>query len=260
MIALSRRFSGVAARAAALLAATMVASPVGAQGAAGLPPAQEIIARYVKAVGGDAWKSHKSARMKATMTVPAANITSTMEVVQVFPNSIMEKTTIAGMGEMKTGFDGTVAWSIDPMQGPRVLSGPEEVAMKESANPENALRMSGDITASETVEKTTFNEQECYKVKHTWKSGRVSHDCYSVKDGLLVATTTKQASPMGEVDVTQLHKDYKDFGGIKRPSVVTSQMMGQEITVTLTHWEWDTVDPKELELPAEIKALVVKKP
>ena len=37
-------------------------------------------------------------------------------------------------------------------------------------------------------------------------------------------------------------------------------MMGQEITVTLTSWEWDTVDPKELELPAEIKALVVKKP
>lgn len=249
------------ARAATVLvAATLLAAPVHAQSAAGLPPAQEIIARYVKAVGGDAWKSHKSARMKATMTVPTAGISSTMEVVQVFPNSIMEKTTIAGMGEMKTGYDGTVAWSIDPMQGPRVLSGPEEVAMKESANPENALRMSGDIASSETVEKATFLDQECYKVKHTWKSGRVSHDCYSIKDGLLVATMTKQASAMGEVEVTQLHKDYKDFGGIKRPTVVTSQMMGQEITVTLTSWEWDTVDPKELELPAEIKALVVKKP
>ena len=256
MIASSRRSAGVAAL---LVAATLQAPRVQAQGA-GLPPAQEVIARYQKAVGGDAWKSHKSARMKATMSVPAASINSTMEVVQLFPNSIMEKTTIAGMGEMKTGYDGTVAWSIDPMQGPRVLSGPEEVAMKESANPENALRMSGDIASSETVEKTTLNDQECYKVKHTWKSGRVSHDCYSVTDGLLVATMTKQASPMGEVDVMQLHKDYKDFGGIKRPTVVTSQMMGQEIIVTLTSWEWDTVDPKELELPAEIKALVVKKP
>ncbi|HSA57013.1 MAG TPA: hypothetical protein VLE53_14975, partial [Gemmatimonadaceae bacterium] len=231
-----------------------------AQSASGLPPAQEVIARYVKAVGGDAWKSHKSARMKATMSVPAAGISSTMEVVQVFPNTIMEKTTIAGMGEMKTGFDGTVAWSIDPMQGPRVLSGPEEASMRESANPANALRMSEDIASSETVEKTTSSDQECYKVKHTWKSGRVSHDCYSVKDGLLISTTTKQASPMGEVEVTQVHKDYKDFGGMKRPTVVTSQMMGQEITVTLTSWEWDTVDPKELELPAEIRALVGKKP
>jgi hypothetical protein len=257
MIALSRSARGVALL---LAASTLAATPARAQGAPGLPSAQEIIARYVKAVGGDAWKAHKSARMKATMEVPAASISSTMEVIQVFPNSIMEKTTIAGMGEMKTGFDGTVAWSIDPMQGPRVLTGAEEVAMRESANPENAIRMSGDISSSETVEKTTANEQECYKVKHTWKSGRVSHDCYSIVNGLLISTTTSQPGPMGEVEVTQFHTEYKDFGGIKRPAVITSQMMGQQIKVTLTSWEWDTVDPSELELPPEIKALVVKKP
>jgi hypothetical protein len=257
LIVMSRSVRGLAVL---LAGSTIAASPASSQDAAALPPASEIIARYVKAVGGDEWKSHKSARMKATMEVPSAGISSTMEVVQVFPNSIMEKTTIAGMGEMKTGFDGTVAWSIDPMQGPRLLTGPEEVAMKESANPDNAIRVSADITGSETVEKSTANEQECYKVKHTWKSGRISHDCYSVANGLLISTTTTQPGPMGEVEVTQFHSEYKDFGGMKRPTVITSQMMGQQIKVTLTSWEWDTVDPTELALPAEIKALVVKKP
>jgi len=35
--------------------------------------------------------------------------------------------------------------------------------------------------------------------------------------------------------------------------------MGQQIVITVQGYEWDNVDPKELELPAEIKALTEKK-
>jgi hypothetical protein len=100
--------------------------------------------------------------------------------------------------------------------------------------------------------------QECYKVKHTWKSGRTTTDCFSVSDGLLIATTQTQTSQMGEMEVTTLHSEYKDFGGIRRPTVTTAQMMGQEARTTILSWEWDAVDPAELELPADIKALIKK--
>jgi hypothetical protein len=111
---------------------------------------------------------------------------------------------------------------------------------------------------SETLEKTTMNSQECYKVRHTWKSGRTSHDCFSTKDGLIVATMVKQVSPMGEMDVTTLLSEYKDFGGIKRASVTTMQLMGSEIKTTVTAWEWDNVKESEMEPPADIKALLKK--
>jgi hypothetical protein len=39
-----------------------------------LPDAKQLIANYGKAIGGDAWKTHKSARMKATLEVPAAGM------------------------------------------------------------------------------------------------------------------------------------------------------------------------------------------
>ena len=111
---------------------------------------------------------------------------------------------------------------------------------------------------SETVEKTNMNNVDCYKVKHTWKSGRITHDCFSVADGLIVATMMKQTSPMGEIEVTQLLNEYKDFGGVKRASTTSFSMMGQDIKTTVTSWEWDTVKPEDVEPPADIKALLKK--
>lgn len=224
-----------------------------------LPDAKELIQKYNKAIGGEAWKSHKSARMKATLEMPAAGMRADIEAMNVFANkTYMMKTAIPGVGEMLAGFDGTTAWSKDPVAGARVLTGAELAQAAEEADPDASMRTSANIVSSETVEKTNMNNLDCYKVKHTWKSGRVTHDCFSVSDGLIVASIVKQVSQMGEMEVTQLLSDYKDFGGVRRATVTTLQMMGQEIRTTVTDWEWDTVKPEEMEPPADIKALLKK--
>ena len=243
--------------AAAALSLVSVAAPrVSAQA---LPDAKELIQKYNEAVGGNAWQSHTSARMKGTLEVPAAGMRADIEAMNVFATkTFYMKTTIPGMGEMLAGFDGTTAWSKEPMSGARILTGVEGEQAAEEADPEASMRTSANILKSETLEKTTMNSQECYKVKHTWKSGRSSHDCFSVSTGLIVASIVKQTSMMGEMEVTTLLGDYKDFGGIKRAGTTTMQMMGQEIKTTVTAWEWDTVKPADIEPPADIKALLKK--
>jgi hypothetical protein len=225
-----------------------------------LPAAKEILARFEEVSGASSWKSHKSARMKAEMEIPGAGMTALVEALFVFPNIMVQKVVLPGMGESISGFDGKVAWSIDPMRGPRIVTGDEAEAMKESADPAAAYGHSENIVNSETVEKTTMDGQECYRIKHTWKSGRTSYDCFSVASGLLVARSMVQPSQMGDMELTQLHRDYKDFGGLKRATLTVTQMMGQEMNLRLTAWEWDNVDPKDVALPAEIKALLDKKP
>jgi hypothetical protein len=247
-------------RASTLLGLTaLVLAPAAAQAqGSALPDARTLIAKYAQAVGGDAWKKHKSARMKATMDMGANGMTGTMEVVQLFPNSFSSTLTLPGMGELRSGYDGTTAWSMNPMMGPQVLSGAQADAIREQADPESALRTSPNIVSTETVEKATMNGQECYKVKITFKTGNVTTDCYSVSDGLLVATMAKTATPMGDVESTTYSSNYKDFGGMKRATNLVSEAMGQRSTITITSWEWDNVEARELELPAEIKALVKK--
>jgi len=241
-----------------LAALAVLACAAPRAGAQALPDAKEIIARYVKAIGGDSWKSHKSVRMKATLEVPSAGMSANLEAMTVFPTKYMMKMEIPGMGSIVSGYDGSVAWMKDPMSGGRLLEGMEAEQIAEEAEPEAAMRTSAKIVSSETLEKTTMGGTECYKVKHTWKSGRTTTDCFGVSDGLLIATTATQMSQMGQMEVTTLHSEYKDFGGIKRPTVTTAQMMGQEARTTLISWEWDTVDAAELEPPADIKALIKK--
>ncbi|MEP7346717.1 MAG: hypothetical protein ABI877_15705 [Gemmatimonadaceae bacterium] len=229
--------------------------------AQGLPPAKELIAKYVAATGADSWKTHKSSRMKATMDMPAQGMSAAMEVLHIYPNHVYTKIDIPGMGMMISGFDGDNAWAVTPMTGPRVFSGPELEAMRTESDPAASYtRQSVEIASSETVEKTTIAGQECYKVKHTWKSGRVSFDCFSVADGLLIATQSKQTTPMGEIDMSATLGAYKDFGGFKRATTMTQEVMGQQQIFTISSWEWDNVDVKEMEVPAEIKAMLPKKP
>lgn len=243
-------------QALAALVLTAVAAPVAA--AQGLPDAKDLIQRYAEAIGGDAWKKYKSAKMVARLEVPSQGMSANIEAMNVFPTHYAMKMEIPGMGFIQSGYDGTTAWMKDPMMGPRILQGMEADQVAEEAEPEAALRTSTRILSSETVEKTTMNGQECYRVKHEWKSGRTTFDCFALSNGLLIASTAKQASAMGEMEVTTLLSEYKDFGGIKRPTVTVQQMMGQEARTTIISWEWDTVQASDLEPPADVKALIKK--
>ena len=261
MNVLVRRNGWAAAALAALLltsrASAQVAVPANAKSA--LPDAKELIAKYNKAVGGDVWKNHKSAKMKATLEVPSQGMRADIEAMNVFETkNYLMKTELPGMGQMLVGYDGTHGWARDPVAGARVLAGAEAAQAAEEADPLATLRTSPNIVKSETVELTNMNNQDCFKVTHTWKSGRVSHDCFAVESGLIVASIQKQTSPMGEMEVTQLLDDYKDFGGVKRASVSRVSMMGTEIRTTINSFEWDTVKPEDMEPPADIKALLKK--
>jgi hypothetical protein len=249
------------ARAVALVSLTLAVVPALARAQdAALPPARDLIAKYAAAIGGDAWKTHKSARMKATLEIPSAGLSAQLEVLHKYPNIVFTKVEVPGLGQMREGFDGTNGWQVNPMVGARLLTGPEGEQAKDNADPANYTRQTPNIVSSETVERAEYDGKACYRVKHTWKSGRVTFDCFSVDDGLIVASQSKQTGPMGEMETTVRLGAYKDFAGVKRPTTVTQEAMGQMQVITVTAWEWDNVDDKELELPAEIKALVEKKP
>ena len=234
--------------------------PAASAQASALPPAQQIIDRYVAAIGGrDAILRHSSYRATGAFEMPAAGIRGDLELAHAKPNKMAMKVTIPGLGEIVSGYDGTVGWSVNPMQGPRLLEGKELEQMSSEAEFGNWLRAGSNITSRETVERTEIAGRPCYKVRIVWKSGRESFDCYSTETGLLVAMVSKQESPMGTVEVTSLVDDYKQFGDVKLATRTRMQMMGQEQVMTITAVEFDAVPPSAFERPAAIQALVKQK-
>jgi hypothetical protein len=257
------RISSLAARrlvSAATLTMT-VAVPAFAQAPAALPPAKDLIAKFVASTNATAvMAKHQSVRTKGRFELPAAGLSGDLEISQARPNKTMMRINIPSVGQIEQGFDGTTAWSINPMQGPRLMTGRELDAVREESSFGASSRQGPNVASAETVEKTEMNGEACYKVKVVWKSGRETFDCYSAASGLLIASMGKQESPMGTIDVTNLLSDYKEFGGQKIATRLTQQVMGNEQVLIINTVDYDAADPATFEMPAAIKALVEKKP
>jgi hypothetical protein len=240
---------------AALVPMAVAASLAGAQ-APGMPPAATLVAKYASTVGGPAFIAAKSIVTKGGMSMPAAGINATFELKQV-ANQMSMVTEIPGMGKIEAGYDGTTAWSMDPMQGARVLSGAELDQVKDEADRRGVVRSPELFTSLETVADTTMNSERCYLVKLVWKSGREMWDCYSASSGLLVASRSTQKNAMGEIPVLTLFNDYKKFGDVMVATKMTQEAMGQQQILTVSSVEFG--DGKEVVAPpAAVQALIKK--
>jgi hypothetical protein len=199
---------------------------------------------------------HETSRTVAQVEMPGAGLRAELEILSARPNRMRMVSTIPGLGMMHSGFDGEVGWSIDPMLGTRLLEGAELQSTMDEANILASVRDASLFAVRETVERAEYRGQPCYRVRLVWQSGRESFDCYSTETGLLVATVSRQESPMGSVEATSHFSDYREFGGVLMPTRIVVEVMGQQQIMTISEVEFDAVDAAEFELPAEIRALL----
>ena len=220
-----------------------------------LPPAATLVAKYSAAMGGPAYMGAKAIMTKGSMSMPAAGINATFEMTQLAPNQMAMTTDIAGMGKIEAGFDGTTAWSMDPMQGARVLTGKELDQLKDEADRRGALRSPEMFLKIETVADTTMNSEACYLVKLNWKSGRESFDCYSKTTGLLVASKSVQTTAMGDMPVVSYFNEYKKFGDVMVATKTTQEAMGQQQVLTINSVVLGDGAGVKIAPPAAVQAL-----
>jgi hypothetical protein len=238
-------------------ATTPAAGPASAQA---LPPARQIIDKYVAAVGGrDALMKHNSRHIVMTVEIPQAGVKAQGESFTARPDKALEKMNIPGMGELMEGFDGTTAWSVNPVQGPRLISGKQLEQRRHRASFDATLHQEESIKSLETVELADFEGKKAYKVKVTRTNGDESFEYFDVDSGLLVGSTMTMDTEMGQVTSNTVLSDYKEFDGVRMPTkVVVRSSVGPEFITTIDAVHHNVVPPTTFDLPAQIKALVGK--
>lgn len=248
-------FRILAGRALALSALALSAAAGGA-GAQTLPPARQVIDRYVEAIGGKrAAAAHQSRRMVAEMSMPAMGMTMTMEILAARPNKMLSKMEMPGMGQLTQGYDGQVAWSVNPVQGPRLLEGSELAQTVRQADFDAGTDPAKNFPTMETVERAEMAGRPCWKVRMVSRDGDEIFSCFDTETGLQVGAQMKQQSAMGVMEATMTFADYQDFGGVKIPTKTTTSVAGQEMVMTVKSITYNDVPASVFELPAEIKAL-----
>jgi hypothetical protein len=224
---------------------------------AALPSARSIIDRHIAAVGGrKAILAHTSSHATGTMTVAGSGITGVLDVYSAKPDKSLVKINLGGIGDVFEGFNGTHAWSVSPITGPMLTQGKELAEKKFDADFYSDLHEDARYASMKTVEKTTFEGRPCYKVSLIRKDGGEDIELYDVETGLKAGAIVTRESQMGPMTVTQVHSDYKKFGGMLLATTMKQTAMGVEQVLKLTAIEFDNVPPTTFDPPAQIKALL----
>lgn len=243
------------AHALPLILAALASAP--APASAQLPDAEQVVARYIDAIGGEAaLRKHQYRHDKITMAMPAQGITVAMEIFAAAPNLYVSRMDMAGIGTVATGFNGTVGWMIHPATGPMVLDGAQLEQQRQQASFYGPLDRHHFVKAMETVERTDFEGRPCYRVKITTNWDEDYFEFYDVETGLLAGAQRSQESMMGPIESTTIIAEYREVGGVKMPARITTRAMGMEQAITIESSSFEAFDRSVFELPPEIKALV----
>ncbi len=236
------------------LASTALATSLSAQS---LPPADDVIESYVRAIGGaEAHTSPRSIRTTGIIELPGMGLQGTFEVLQLLPDRSVTRVSIPGIGEIESGFDGSSGWSVDPLMGAALMEGDELGQARDRANILGTLRDPAVVPVRETLELGGSDGERCWRVRLAWASGGESVDCYSTETGLLIASENTEVSPMGEMLVTTRFSDYEAFGPMILPTRLVQSAMGQVQELIVQDVVVDDVDATELTPPPAIQTLL----
>lgn len=242
------------ARAVALAACAVVAVPsvVAAQAT---PTVQQIHDKYVAAIGGRAaWAAIQSMTQKATVAAGAMGSFTSEQVVA--RSGKMAMTITAPFGELRNGFDGEVAWGINPMQGATILTGAEADALKQGASMALLTYEPGSFKSATVVGAADFEGRKAWLVKITPAVGPELSEYFDQQTGLKIGFTAKTTTQMGEIEGTTRLSEYTQYGAVKMPKIIVqSNPMAGDITVTVESVEFNKATDAAFALPDAIKAL-----
>ena len=252
-----RRFDSVLVRFVPVVAAAALVAPVVQAQNAPLPAAKDVVAKYVKAIGGEAaYKSIKSIRMRGQFNLAAQGLSGDIEIIAARPAKMRQRVTIGPIGTIEQGFDGKIGWSLNPLVGPSIQTGRELTETKDDALFDGQLYGPELVKAMAVEGRQLFETVDAYKVKMTFHSGSVQTVYFAVDTGLLLGNETERASAQGVIPVVHVIREWKKYGPLLQPSSVIERGMQLESAVTVTSVEFDNVKDTEFDPPAQVKALI----
>ena len=215
-------------------------------GASSAQTVDEIVAKNLKARGGiEKFKSVTSLKIDATVTAQGMKLPVTIWSKR--PNMMREETDFQGQ-KMVRAFDGTTAWTINPMMGggaPQALTGSAANMAIDSADLEGPLvdyKQKGHTI--ELVGNETLDGRNVHHLKITRKTGTVQHLYIDAETGLERKTVLTLEQDGKKADLEIQLAEFKPVDGLMMPSMTRQLMNGTEIAQV-------SVDKIELNPPIE---------
>ncbi len=196
-------------------------APPAAKAEAALPAVDQLLDKYVQALGGKAAIARITSRVtKGTFEIPDQGITGTIELYAKAPHSSASVVEIPGFGQVRQGFDGTIGWRNDPQAGYREVSGQELATVRRNAEIHQALKLRELYPKMAVKGKDKVGQRETWVLEADAGDGTLRRMYLDVETGLLLRNDTVLDTPTGRTTVESYFEDYRDVDGVKVPYVV----------------------------------------
>lgn len=221
------------------------------------PAAAALTARHDSLVGGRAaLEQLQSIRLLGSLNVPSAGIEAPLEILKISPNRFLFRTVMATSAEILRGFDGTVAWSVHPAEGARILTGAEREQTLEQADFFGDLHDLSRFATAETVGDTIYEGRRAWTVRLVRASADTLYEYFDQESGLSLGVAYTQMGPLGRQRIRTLHGDYRQFGPLLLATSIVQRLPDADIVIRIGFVELDKVIDSDLALPDAVKALL----
>jgi hypothetical protein len=203
--------------------------------AGGLPSVDQILDKYVQAIGGKAAvQKVMSMAMKGTFEVPAFGASGTVERYSKAPNKMVIIVEIGGFGTVQQGYNGTAGWAQDPQNGMRDISGKELAQTKREADVYRDIKFKELYPKMVVLGKDKVADRDVYVIEATPADTGPEKMYFDAQSGLLVRTDLTAYNAGEEVANQTLLEDYKEVDGLKVPTTIRQTNPNISFTIKFT--------------------------
>jgi len=200
-----------------------------------LPSAAEIIANYVKAIGGaEPIKKTTSRVSKGSLEITGFGLSGTAEVYEKAPNKTATIVNITNFGLVQEGFDGVTAWAQDPQTGLRDKTGVELAAARIDSEFYKPIKINELYPKLVVKGVEKVGDKDTYVVEATPKESSVETWYFDTKTGLLVRQDSEREGPQGKQLVQTYLEGYKSVDGISLPHTIRQVTSAFTVNITIT--------------------------
>ena len=250
---------GIAAASVVTLILTACASGAFArQSGAELPTTKQVLDRYVEATGGrEALLRHASMTVHGRLQVPAQKLD--VETVSYSKGRKQVQKAIMADGKVySSGYDGQVAWDMDPAGKVVIHHGDEAKTAARDADMYYHLHVLDYFQKLEVVGVKEFQGHQCYDLKGVNNWNQPNEQFYDRDSGLLIGYFFNTKWRGGPGDTTATFEDYKDFDGVLLPTKTLGRDANGVSIGLVTSVTYDDVDDSIFVLPDAVKRAVAQ--
>ena len=202
------------------------------------PTVEQVLARYVQALGGrEAILKVTSRTMSGAFQLNGKD-NGTVEVVYKTPNRYRSMVNINGYGVVDSGHDATGGWESSPQQPLRPQAGSDLARTRRELDLHKAVKMGQMFRSITFKSRGKAGERDAWLLVAVPAEGHPETMYFDTETGLLLRVDLQLDTEDGAVAVERHYEDYRDVGGVKVAHTIHFVNPGTSYTLrfsTVTH-------------------------